>query len=134
MRFLHTRYAKLGKTILGFMPIDSNKTIMILEDSEEMIDPGFYHIEQFSGVKFKNTFVLIGANNSIYPAAGIDRSTCVYHAGDTHEDTTGCLLVGVRFHFAGSTPDVDGGKEAMEILQKTFHPDQNNYVNIIERF
>jgi hypothetical protein len=134
MRLTHIRYAKLDNTVLGFISIRDRQTIMILENYNEMVDEGFYHLVPFAGVKFKETFALVGADLSIYPENGTDRSTCVYHGGDTHEDTKGCPLVGVRFHFAGSTPDIDGGAEAMKILRTALVSDHMNYVNIIKRY
>ena len=134
MRLIHTRYARLDRTVLGFIPIPNHPTIMILEDYEEMIDSGFYHLVPFAGMKFKDTYALVGADLSIYPENNIGRSTCVYHGGDTHEDTRGCPLVGVRFHFAGSTPDIDGGVDAMKILRTVLLSDSMNYVNIIKRY
>jgi hypothetical protein len=134
MRIKQIRYAKIGKTVLGYIAIDGHPTIMILEDRDEMIDAGFYHLVQFTGVKFKNTYALVGADVSVYPDNNVNRSTCVYHAGDTHEDTTGCPLVGVRFHFDGSTPNIDGGQTALDILRSVLNGEHYNYAEIIEEF
>jgi hypothetical protein len=134
MRLSQVRYAKIGRTVLGFISIDGEPTILTLEDYHEMVDAGFYHLVHFTGVKFRETYALIGSNVSVYPEPSVDRSTCVYHAGDTHEDTTGCPLVGVRFHFDGSTPNIDGGKDALNILRKVLNGEHYNYVNITEEF
>ncbi len=134
MRLNQIRYGNIGRTSLAFIAIHGQKTIMILEDIEEMIDLGFYHIVPFTGMKFKDTFALVGANVSVYDELNIERSACVFHGGDTHEDTIGCPLVGTTFHFDGSTPNIDGGAEAMKILRMALRPDHTHYVNITERF
>jgi len=134
MRLEHIRYGRIGRTVLGCIALPGNQTVLTLEDFEEIIDPGFYHLEPFAGVKFKDTFALIGESVSMYPEVGVERSTCVYHGGDTHEDTSGCPLVGVKFHFNGVTPDIDGGAEAMKILRSVLRTDHTHYVNIVEEF
>ena len=132
MRLVHTRYAKRGRTVLGFIPIVRHKTILTLEDAEEMLDVGFYHLRPHNGRKFKNTFVLVGSNSSVLADPNIEKSTCVYHGGDTHEHTTGCPLVGISFHFDGNTPNLDGCAEAMKILRSVLVGCGPHYATILE--
>jgi len=134
MRFEHIRYARFEKTVLGFIPVNGRKTILILEDYDEMVDPGFYHLVPHDGIKFKNTWALVGAEASHFPEPGIEKSTCLLHGGDTHEDTTGCLITGHSFHFVDSTPDIDGAAQAMELIRELLAKDVPHYINITERF
>jgi hypothetical protein len=134
MRLTLKRYAKVGTTILGYIDIPGKSTIMILEDDKEELPAGFYHLVPFSGVRFTDTYAFVGAHASVYPEDGVDRSTCIFHGGDTHEDTRGCPLVGVRFHFDDHTPNIDGGAEAMKMLRLLLVADQTHYVNIIEEY
>lgn len=134
MRLHLIRYARFGKTVLGFILISGRPTILTLEDYEEMVDEGFYHLVHFSGVKYKDTHALIGDDVAMYPELGVSRSTCIFHGGDTHEDTSGCVLVGHRFHFENDTPNIDGGADAMVLLRAVLVRDNNHYLTIEENF
>lgn len=129
MRLTLNRYGKVGKTVLGYIKLP-NITILTLDDAEEMLPNGFYHLVKFSGIKYKNTWALVGECSSVYQEAGVARSTCLFHAGDTHEDTTGCVIVGLRYKFRGDTPDIDDGAIAMDHLRSVLESDKTHYLTI----
>lgn len=129
MRLTLNRTERIGKSVLGSIQLPGRK-IVTLDDADEMLPNGFYHMVPFTGIKYKNTWCLVGQHSSVYPEPGVKKSTCLMHAGDTHEDTTGCVLIGLQYHYVNGEPDIDFGARALSYLRSVLVSDQNHYLTI----
>lgn len=58
------------------------------ETQASCIPPGMYHCKRVNSPKFGDTFEVTGVPG---------RSAILFHAGNTEDDTRGCILVGEQF-------------------------------------
>ena len=81
--------------------IDNKPYISCIPDDD-------YVVEKFNGAKFKDVFILQGV---------IGRSHILIHHGNTEEDTSGCILVGLSAGELHGEPAVLQSRDAMEYLR-----------------
>lgn len=77
------------------------------------VPAGNYKCVPHMGEKYKNVWRLEDVPG---------RSAILIHAGNTLEDTRGCILVGRSFAMFGNTPGVTNSKDALTYLQAKLPP------------
>lgn len=77
---------------------------------ESCIPAGRYLCKPFSGAKYKNVWEVTGVPG---------RSAILIHAGNTIQDTQGCILVGQQLGTVDGLPAVVGSRAALEALRLT---------------
>lgn len=85
------------------------------------IPPGLYQVVPHSGAKFRNVWRLLNVKG---------REGILIHAGNSIEDTQGCILAGTRFGRYKGKAAAMASQDAIELLRDTF-PTQRFYLNII---
>jgi hypothetical protein len=78
------------------------------------IPAGTYTFKKRFSVKYKNHWILDNVPG---------RDLILIHAGNTINDTSGCILVGRSFSQLGKLPSVMQSQEAMQLLRETL-PDE----------
>ena len=109
------RISSTDKGTFGALLIDQIPVCVTCEDpwndnqsNISCIPSGTYQCSKFSGSKFTNVWMLKDVP---------DRNYILIHAGNTIDDTHGCILVGRSFSMLGSLPSVMQSKEALDILR-----------------
>lgn len=89
------RVSQLEKETLGVLCFDNRPLFVTLElpwrnneVSKSCIKDGVYNCSPFMSKKFGSTFVVENVEG---------RSGILFHAGNSHKDTNGCILVGTYF-------------------------------------
>lgn len=95
---------------MGVLCIDGSPEVITLEDAwrdnEKMISCipiGRYKIKLHKSPKFGITYKVMDVP---------ERSEILIHAGNTHKDTHGCILVGLQFGKVGTEPAILASKSA----------------------
>ena len=78
------------------------------------IPSGTYIFKKFNGTKYKDVWEIENIPG---------RDAILIHAGNTIDDTRGCILVGRSFSYLGSLPSVMQSREALQILRDAL-PDE----------
>lgn len=73
------------------------------------VPPDSYVCEKFNGMRFKDVWQLMGV---------IDRSSILIHHGNTENDTSGCILVGMNAGYLHGEIAVLESRDAMDLLRK----------------
>lgn len=85
------------------------------------VAPGWYRCEPHGwgpeAVRFRQTWALVGRDVSHFPEPGVPRSAILIHAGNTDEQTLGCILVGMRRGELNGEPALLESRVAMEALR-----------------
>ena len=112
----------LGEATLGVLHHPGGR-LWTLEDT--LVDDGLakgscvpegeYTLEHHSTEMFPETWALVGRDVSHWPGPK-RRSTILFHAGNTTEDTRGCILVGWAFKL-GPPAYLEASRTAMRILR-----------------
>lgn len=105
------RIASLPQATLGVLLIDNIPFCVTLEDAWKenkkqisCIPEGAYFIELVKSPKF----------DSVYQVLDVpDRSHILIHAGNTQDDTSGCILLGTSFGTLGTEPAVLQSQRAL---------------------
>lgn len=110
-----TRVCSSGKGTFGVLTSDEIPLCVTCEDPWEdnasnisCIPKGKYKCRKFNGAKFKDVWEVMNVP---------DRSAILIHAGNTIEDTHGCILVGRCFSKLGGYPAVLQSNDAMTELR-----------------
>lgn len=85
------------------------------------VAPGWYRCEPHGwgpeAVRFRQTWALVGHDVSHFPEPGVARSAILLHAGNTDEQTLGCILVGIRRGTLNGEPALLDSRVAMDALR-----------------
>lgn len=110
-----SRVAQSDKGVFGVLCNAGTPLCVTCEDpwndNQSMIScipKGVYQCEKYNSEKFKDVWEIKDVPN---------RSSILIHAGNTIDDTHGCVLVGRCFGSLGDLPAVLQSKEAMDILR-----------------
>jgi hypothetical protein len=94
--------------------IDGKPSFVTLEDAWKdnakqvsCIPTGTYKIVRHKSPRFGKTYKVLDVP---------DRSEILIHAGNTHEDTQGCILVGLMFGVLGAQTAILSSRTAFEAL------------------
>lgn len=109
------RVAFSDHCVQGVLVYQNRALLLTLEDAwrdnlpeVSCIPPGRYRCARHSSIKFPNTWRLEDVPG---------RSAILLHAGNTDEDTRGCILVGRRFGDMSGIPAVLESQAAMDQLR-----------------
>ena len=85
------------------------------------VAPGWYRCEPHGwgpeDVKFRQTWALVGRDVAHFPEPGVARSAVLLHAGNTDDQTRGCIVVGKRRGEINCEPAVLDSRVAMDALR-----------------
>lgn len=109
-RVAYTKISTFGVMIYNDVPF-----IVTLEEawrdnkrSISCIPTGRYLCRPYTSTKYKNVWELQDVPN---------RSKILIHAGNTHKDTEGCIIVGSQFQPVGAVEGVQQSKAALDELR-----------------
>jgi hypothetical protein len=115
MKLLLTRCVSSDKGTFGVLSLDNEPLCVTCEDpwndnkrQVSCIPTGTYECKKFSGLRFKDVWELLNVPG---------RSAILIHAGNTIDDTHGCILVGRSFSHMGKLPSVMQSREALNELR-----------------
>lgn len=90
-----TRVSEHNQSTMGVLCIDNAPMFVTLEDAwrdnEKMVScipTGIYQVRLYKSPRFGTTYQVMNVE---------DRSHILFHAGNTHKDTHGCILLGMQF-------------------------------------
>ncbi len=116
-----TRACSSDKGTFGTLCMDEMPLCVTCEDpwndnvsNISCIPKGIYQCRKFNGNKFKDVWEIVNVPN---------RSAILIHAGNTIDDTHGCILIGRCFSKLGGLPAVLQSQDAMTEL-RTKLPDE----------
>ncbi len=105
------RVAEHDNATLGVMCLDGRPMFVTLEDawrnnerSRSCIPVGTYEVVAHKSPKFGRCYLLENVPG---------RSEILIHAGNTHEDTSGCILLGMMYGTLGTNTAILSSRAAM---------------------
>ena len=105
------RVAEHDNATLGVMCLDGRPMFVTLEDAwrhnergRSCIPTGIYEVVAHKSPKFGRCFQVLDVPG---------RSEILIHAGNTHEDTMGCILLGMMYGTLGTNAAVLSSRAAM---------------------
>jgi len=108
------RITEYQNATYGVLLIDGKPSFVTLEDAWKdnakqvsCIPTGTYKIVRHKSPRFGKTYKVLDVP---------DRSEILIHAGNTHEDTQGCILVGLMFGVLGAQSAILSSRTAFEAL------------------
>ena len=114
---------------LGVLCIDDRPVFVTLEDKwrdnerqVSCIPKGKYEIIAHSSPKFGRTFQVMNVP---------DRDAILIHAGNTHKDTHGCILLGLMYGLLGTDSAILSSRAAMEQFMQLMASDSKATLEII---
>ena len=114
---------------LGVLCIDDRPMFVTLEDKwrdnerqVSCIPKGKYEIIAHSSPKFGRTFQVMNVP---------DRDAILIHAGNTHKDTHGCILLGLMYGLLGTDSAILSSRAAMEQFMQLMASDSKATLEII---
>lgn len=112
MKLLLTRTGEFKDATYGVLSVDGRPYFLTLEDAwrnnEKMVScipKGSYKIRRHQSPKFGECFIVLGVP---------ERSQILFHAGNTHLDTHGCILLGLGFALEGAGGGIISSRAAMQ--------------------
>jgi len=115
MNLIITRGALSKQGTFGMLAIGDVPLCVTCEDPWEnnqigasCIPTGFYNCRKFNGSRFKDVWEVLNVPG---------RTAILIHAGNTINDTHGCILVGRCFGSSNGLPAVLQSQEALAILR-----------------
>ena len=114
MKLTVRRITEYQNATYGVLFIDGKPSFVTLEDAWKgnakqvsCIPTGTYKIVRHKSPRFGKTYKVLDVP---------DRSEILIHAGNTHEDTQGCILVGLMFGVLGAQTAILSSRTAFEAL------------------
>ena len=114
MKLTVRRITEYQNATYGVLLIDGKPSFVTLEDAWKdnakqvsCIPTGTYKIVRHKSPRFGKTYKVLDVP---------DRSEILIHAGNTHEDTQGCILVGLMFGVLGAQTAILSSRTAFEAL------------------
>lgn len=114
MKLTVRRITEYQNATYGVLLIDGKPSFVTLEDAWKdnakqvsCIPTGTYKIVRHKSPRFGKTYKVLDVP---------DRSEILIHAGNTHEDTQGCILVGLMFGVLGAQSAILSSRTAFEAL------------------
>lgn len=108
------RSCEFDESTFGTLCVDGRPMFVTVEDKWRdnqrgisCIPKGTYKIVQHNSPKFGRCFHILDVPG---------RSEILIHAGNTHRDTSGCILVGLMFGTLGTTAAILSSRSAMAAL------------------
>lgn len=112
MKLKLVRVSEHKDATLGVLCIDGRPVFVTLEDKwrdnerqVSCIPKGKYELIAHSSPKFGRTFQVMNVP---------DRDAILIHAGNTHKDTHGCILLGLMYGLLGTDSAILSSRAAME--------------------
>ena len=106
--FTLVRYTRTGKTILGSLYLNGAFICYTLENATKAIPTGLYSIENSKSPKFGRELPLL-FSDKVPSRRGVR-----IHAGNTYQDSTACVLVGMKRDDAKER--IDESKDAEKMV------------------
>lgn len=114
---------------LGVLCIDDRPMFVTLEDKwrdnekqVSCIPKGKYELIAHSSPKFGRTFQVMNVP---------DRDAILIHAGNTHKDTHGCILLGLMYGLLGTDSAILSSRAAMEQFMQLMASDSKATLEIV---
>lgn len=87
---------------------------------------GEYSLMPYTSERYGQTYKLVNVNNHVYPDQGQpgDRFGIIIHEGNTVDDVTGCIAVGLNLGYVDSKWAVTSSRHAMRDLKELWHKDK----------
>ncbi len=124
------RVTEYNGATLGVLLFDGSPELVTLEDpwrdNERMIScipQGKYTIKRHKSPKFGNTFIVDNVPQ---------RDHILFHAGNTHKDTHGCILLGLQFGKLNNAPAILASKSAFDKFMELMGTDLQAQLLIID--
>jgi len=120
-KFTIIREKSTENGVFGTFYIDGKAVCLTLEDPDRnnakgisCIPPGAYPVRPHSGTKYKNVWIL---------GKTAPREAILIHAGNTHKDTQGCILVGSAKGVIGGVPGIVNSRATLDKLRGLLPPE-----------
>lgn len=114
---------------LGVLCIDDRPVFVTLEDKwrdnerqVSCIPKGKYELVAYSSQKFGRTFQVMNVPG---------RDAILIHAGNTHKDTHGCILLGLMYGLLGTDSAILSSRAAMEQFMQLMASDSKATLEIV---
>lgn len=114
---------------LGVLCIDDRPMFVTLEDKwrdnerqVSCIPKGTYELAAHNSHKFGRTFQVMNVAN---------RDAILIHAGNTHKDTHGCILLGLMYGLLGTDSAILSSRAAMEQFMQLMASDSKATLEIV---
>lgn len=126
------RVAEDDNTTFGVLLVDGAPQFVTAEDlwkdNEKQVScvpTGRYVIRRHDSPKFGMCYAVDNVP---------DRSHILIHAGNTHQDTHGCILVGLQFGVLKGESAILRSKDAMVLLMGSLAKDGEAYLEIVRAY
>lgn len=93
------------------------------------VPEGFYHLIEHRTENY-DSVALVGWHVSHMPTPGVDRSAILIHAGNTDNDTRGCILVGVDRGELNGEAAILSSRIALDVLLDIVREADRAYLRI----
>lgn len=124
------RVTEYNGATLGVLLVDGSPEFVTLEDpwrdNERMIScipQGKYKIKKHNSPKFGKTFIVDNVTQ---------RDHILFHAGNTHKDTHGCILLGLQYGTLNNEPAILASKSAFDKFMTIMGKDEMAELLIID--
>lgn len=108
------RFKRTNTCIIGTIADEAGFSLFTLEDlwrnnesNVSCIPKGTYHCTSHNGRHFKDVWRLLNVPN---------RTAVLIHSGNTHRDTQGCILVGLKQYGEGIVHSLDALQKLKEYI------------------
>ena len=130
-RFCYGPLGTFGRLLVGDLELWTVEQPWLNNEVRRSCVPeGDYTLFAHESSRYKDTWALVGETVSHWPGEGKQRSTCVFHAGNTADDVKGCVAPGLSLneHAWG----VISSRRAMDALRKELYATQARTLKIVQ--